>query len=142
MYKWVANYYLYTSRELKRLDSTTRSPIYSIFSETATGTTVIRAFGAEKRFVDENYKRVDTNHRAFFYLWVSNRWLAIRTDCLGAFVVFFCGLAILIGMGSIDAGLAGLALSYCLTFTDSVMWLVRMHAQMEMVGLVIIIAVR
>ncbi|KAJ3148342.1 hypothetical protein HDU86_007451 [Geranomyces michiganensis] len=136
IYRSVAKRYLRTSTELKRLDSITRSPIYSHFSETLVGAATIRAYGAEKRFMDESNARVDTNHRAFFYLWTSNRWLGIRVDFVGAMVSFSAAMAILasihLGNGVLDPGSAGLSLSYALTFTDALLWVVRMHAVMEM----------
>ena len=132
LYFVVARLYLRTSRELKRLDSVTRSPIYSHFSETLVGVPTIRAYQQEQRFIKENEKRVDDNHRAFFFLWVSNRWLSIRVDLVGNFVVLCSGIAILISLDKVDAGLAGLALTFGLNFTDCLLWLVRMHAEMEM----------
>ena len=68
--------------------------------------------------------RVDQNHRAFFSLWVANRWLAIRIDALGAFVVCSAATAIFamrsLGL-SVEAGAAGLCLTYALQFTDSLL---------------------
>lgn len=131
----LAKRYLRTSRELKRLDSTSRSPIYSHFAETLIGVSTIRAYGAEGRFVKENFDRIDFNHRAFFFLWVSNRWLSVRVDFIGAMVALFAGLAIILSTifnFGMNAGLAGMCLSYALMFTDSLLWLVRMHALVEM----------
>ncbi|KAI9004026.1 ABC transporter type 1, transmembrane domain-containing protein, partial [Gaertneriomyces semiglobifer] len=135
LYLNIARLYVRTSRELKRLESVTRSPIFSHFSETITGASTIRAYGAETKFMTENHSRVDTNHRAFFYLWVANRWLGVRVDFVGAMVSFAAAVAILAtvhwGHG-MDPGAAGLSLSYALTFTDALLWVVRMHALMEM----------
>jgi ATP-binding cassette subfamily C (CFTR/MRP) protein 10 len=86
LYYWVQKYYRQTSRELKRLDSISRSPIYAHFSESINGVSVIRAFSAERRFREvptrslllctslsstpslklrkENKQRLDTNQRA------------------------------------------------------------------------------
>ncbi|KAJ3089424.1 hypothetical protein HK102_006441, partial [Quaeritorhiza haematococci] len=130
VYVWVAQRYLNCSRELKRLDSVARSPIYAQFSETLTGVSTIRAYGVEKRFINQMEERVDHNHRAFFWLWVANRWLAFRIDVIAATVVFCAGMAVI--SGSIPAGLAGLSLTYALQFTDALLWTVRVHAQMEM----------
>ena len=51
LYIYMQRQYRATSRELRRLDSVTRSPIYSTFSETLTGIYTIRAFGATERFL-------------------------------------------------------------------------------------------
>jgi ABC-type multidrug transport system fused ATPase/permease subunit len=45
IYLLTQSYYRKTSRELKRLDGTTRSPIYSGFQEMLAGLETIRAFG-------------------------------------------------------------------------------------------------
>lgn len=61
-----ARYYLSTSRELKRLDSTTKSPIFASFQETLGGVATIRAYGQTERFVAENEARIDRNQEAYF----------------------------------------------------------------------------
>ena len=49
-------YYLKTSRELKRLESICRSPVFSHFSETMAGLDTIRTRGMEEEFVEEFYR--------------------------------------------------------------------------------------
>lgn len=72
-----------TSRELKRLDSISRSPIFAHFQETIGGATTIRAYGQARRFAHENRWRIDENLRVYF-LWVTlNRWLAVRLEFVG-----------------------------------------------------------
>ncbi|KAF8943963.1 hypothetical protein BGZ47_004806 [Haplosporangium gracile] len=127
----MANLYLRSSRELKRVESITKSPIFSHFGESLSGVATIRAYGAEKRFQHENLELLDEHNRPFFYLWVCNRWLSIRVDVLSALVSFFAGLLIIMNT-SIDPGLAGLSLSYSLTFTDHILWLCRLYSEMEM----------
>lgn len=48
-----ARYYLKTSRELKRLESIYRSPVFAHFSETMTGLDTIRTRGMEEEFIDQ-----------------------------------------------------------------------------------------
>lgn len=66
-------FYITTSRQLKRLESKTRSPIYSHFGETVTGASVIRAFGLQGEFILESQKRVDTNQVFTFASNTANR---------------------------------------------------------------------
>lgn len=132
LYYLVGYFYMAGSRELKRLDSTTKSPIYQHFSETLVGVTTIRAFGDESRFLQENLQKIDENNRPFFYLWVANRWLAFRIDIIGALVVFGAGIFILADIKNIDAGLAGISLTYAISFTEDALWLVRFYSEVEM----------
>ncbi|KAJ1547646.1 hypothetical protein HK096_001625, partial [Nowakowskiella sp. JEL0078] len=130
MYIIIASAYLNASRELKRLEAVSRSPVYSLFSETLQGVVTIRAYGQEARFENENFVKTDINHRSFFYLWAANRWLCLRTDVISATVVFVSGIGLI--SSGISPGWAGLCLSYTLEFTDFLLWLVRSHADMEM----------
>ena len=132
LYYLVGYFYMAGSRELKRLDSITKSPIYQHFSETLVGVTTIRAFGDESRFLQENLQKIDDNNRPFFYLWVANRWLAFRIDMIGALVVFGAGIFILADIKNIDAGLAGISLTYAISFTEDALWLVRYYSEVEM----------
>ncbi|OAD00859.1 hypothetical protein MUCCIDRAFT_153502 [Mucor lusitanicus CBS 277.49] len=132
MFRSVGAYYLKTSRDMKRLNSVSRSPIYVQFNETVLGVATIRAFGCQRRFTEENYKRIDANNRPFLWMWATNRWLHCRVDVLGA-CVSFCTGAVLVGSRDwVNPGLAGLSLSYALTFTHHVLWVVRMYAINEM----------
>ncbi|KAH6599718.1 hypothetical protein BASA61_002486 [Batrachochytrium salamandrivorans] len=135
VYLVIGKQYIRSSRELKRLDSTTRSPIFSHFGETISGASTIRAYAAQDRFVKETHRRIDENNLAFFNLWVSNRWLGIRVDFSGSLITLASALASVLAVlfdYGINPGLAGLSISYALLFTDSLLWVIRMHALMEM----------
>ncbi|KAJ1773796.1 Transporter of the ATP-binding cassette (ABC) [Coemansia sp. RSA 1813] len=124
--------YLTTSREVKRFESVTKSPIYTQFGETLNGVSTIRAYGQEARFQKTNYRKVDENIRSFIYMWGANRWLSIRVDLVGALVSFMAGLLALTATRRMDAGLAGLSLTYALNFTEHVLWVVRFYSVNEM----------
>lgn len=112
-------FYLSTSRELKRLDSTTRSPIYGHFQESLGGVSSIRAYKQENRFLTANEEKLDTNQRAYYASLSSNRWLAVRLEFIGALIVFGSGLFAVISIliyGHVSASAVGLAITYSLTY--------------------------
>ncbi|KAK6541507.1 hypothetical protein TWF694_007315 [Orbilia ellipsospora] len=131
IYYLIGSFYLRASRDLKRLESVQRSPLYQHFGETLAGITTIRAYGDERRFVRDNLEKIDKHNRPFFYLWVANRWLAWRCDVAGSLVSFFAGVFVILSVGKIDAGLAGLSLTYAISFNDNVLWVVRLYAMNE-----------
>ncbi|KAF9148077.1 hypothetical protein BG015_010226 [Linnemannia schmuckeri] len=121
----IAMFYNRTTRELKRHEATTNSPVYSHFAEPLNGVITIRAFGFEERFNTCYQELLDEHNRSYFYIWVCNRWLSIRVDVLSAFVSLFAGLFIVLQRHTIDAGAAGLSFTYSLAFTQHVLWFVR-----------------
>ncbi|KAF4627468.1 hypothetical protein G7Y89_g10688 [Cudoniella acicularis] len=131
LYFFVGKFYLRSSRDLKRLESVQRSPLFQQFGETLSGITTIRAYGDERRFIRDNMLRINTHSRPFIYLWAANRWLAFRIDAVGDLVAFFAGAFVVLSIGKIDAGSAGLSLSYAISFTENVLWLVRLYAMNE-----------
>jgi len=74
LYFLLQTFYVATSRQLKRIESVTRSPIYSHFSETISGTSSIRAFGVSEEFILEANRRIDANHASRYIGIVSSRW--------------------------------------------------------------------
>lgn len=66
-------FYVATSRQLKRLESVSRSPIYSHFSETVTGCSVIRAYDRHSAFITLSDLKVDDNQKSHYPGLVSNR---------------------------------------------------------------------
>ena len=57
--------------------------LYSHFGESITGSSSIRAAGAEERFCRDNWQRVDRVNRLFGLMNDCNRWLAIRLELCG-----------------------------------------------------------
>ncbi|KAI0439378.1 multidrug resistance-associated protein [Xylaria telfairii] len=131
LFVFVAMFYLRASRDLKRLESVNRSPLFQQFGETLSGVTTIRAYGDERRFIRDNLSRINKQSRPFIFLWAANRWLSFRTDVLGDLVAFFAGVFVITSLGKIDSGSAGLSLSYAIGFSENILWLIRLYAMNE-----------
>ncbi|KAI9807281.1 MAG: hypothetical protein M1833_000024 [Piccolia ochrophora] len=134
LYVYIQKYYLRTSRELKRLDSTSRSPIYAHFQESLGGMNTIRAYRQQHRFALENEQRVDGNLRAYFPSINANRWLAVRLEFLGSVIILAAAIFAIISVatgGGLSAGMVGLTMSYALQITQSLNWIVRQTVEVE-----------
>ncbi|XP_015175308.1 PREDICTED: multidrug resistance-associated protein 1 isoform X5 [Polistes dominula] len=131
VYYFIQRFYVATSRQLKRLESISRSPIYSHFSESVTGAQTIRAFGVQDRFIHESESKVDFNQVCYYPGIIANRWLAVRLEMVGNLIIFFSALFVVLGRDTISAGFVGLSVSYSLQITQTLNWLVRMTSDVE-----------
>ncbi|KAL6300043.1 metal resistance protein YCF1 [Sparassis latifolia] len=132
-YLRVMIYYLSTSRELKRLDAVSRSPIFAWFSESLSGLSTIRAFDQQRLFIANIERRVDRNQICYLPSISVNRWLAVRLEFVGATIIFIAASLSLVALvtSGVDAGLVGFVLSYALNTTGSLNWLVRSASEVE-----------
>ncbi|THH21147.1 hypothetical protein EW146_g360 [Bondarzewia mesenterica] len=130
LYYNAAKVYGQTSRDMRRLDSVTRSPLYSIYGETIAGVTILRAFGASSKFLRDMLRCVDTNTNPYYWMWGVNRWLSIRFNLLSSIIVGVTGV-ITVVTPRIDAALAGFALAFATTITNDILFLVRRFVSLE-----------
>ncbi|XP_058451157.1 multidrug resistance-associated protein 1 isoform X4 [Malaya genurostris] len=131
LYYAVQRFYVATSRQLKRLESVSRSPIYSHFGESIQGAQTIRAYNEQERFIEESESRVDFNQVCYFPSIIANRWLAVRLEMVGNLIILFAALFAVLGRETMSAGLVGLSVSYALQITQTLNWLVRMTSDVE-----------
>lgn len=131
LYYAVQRFYVATSRQLKRLESVSRSPIYSHFGESIQGAQTIRAYSVQDRFIGESEARVDFNQVCYFPSIIANRWLAVRLEMVGNLIILFAALFAVLGRETMNPGLVGLSVSYALQITQTLNWLVRMTSDVE-----------
>ena len=83
--------------------------------------TTIRAWGYEQKFTDMVRVRANDYTRPFYLIRATGRWLSFRDESYAYVVSLTTGLFIMWNMDSIDAGQAGFALTYALTFPETVL---------------------
>ncbi|GMF66748.1 unnamed protein product [Phytophthora fragariaefolia] len=125
IFVWTGEYFKKTSREVKRMEGITRTPVYNLFSETLSGLTTIRAFGMKEQFSARNRQVVDTNTNLFLTYWSANRWLSTRLDLLSVVVIFVVTLFLVSTRGSVGSMTMGLSLTYSLMLTSVMQWVMR-----------------
>uniref|UniRef100_A0A4W6D0G1 ATP-binding cassette, sub-family C (CFTR/MRP), member 9 n=1 Tax=Lates calcarifer TaxID=8187 RepID=A0A4W6D0G1_LATCA len=130
---FIQKYFRVASKDLQDLDDSTQLPLLCHFSETAEGLTTIRAFRHEARFRQRMLELTDTNNTAYLFLSAANRWLEVRTDYLGAVIVLTAAGASIWSLryDLPSVGLVGLGLTYALTVTNYLNWVVRNLADLE-----------
>lgn len=129
-------YYQSTSREVKRLDSITRSPVYAQFGEALNGLSSIRAYKAYDRMARINGKSMDNNIRFTLINFSSNRWLTIRLETLGGIMIWFTATFAVMQSGRTNdqvafASTIGLLLSYSLNITNLMSNVLRQASRAE-----------
>ncbi|KAL2332527.1 hypothetical protein Fmac_020108 [Flemingia macrophylla] len=118
IYSRLQFFYRSTSRELRRLDSVSRSPIYTSFTETLDGSSTIRAFKSEDFFFAKFAEHITLYQKTSYTEIVASLWLSLRLQLLAAFIISFMAVMAVVGShGSLPInfgtpGLVGLALSY------------------------------
>ncbi|ANM61736.1 multidrug resistance-associated protein 11 [Arabidopsis thaliana] len=118
IYSKLQVFYRSTSRELRRLDSVSRSPIYASFTETLDGSSTIRAFKSEEHFVGRFIEHLTLYQRTSYSEIIASLWLSLRLQLLGSMIVLFVAVMAVLGSGGNfpisfgTPGLVGLALSY------------------------------
>ncbi|XP_033647176.1 ATP-binding cassette sub-family C member 8-like [Asterias rubens] len=134
IYFLIMHYFLRTSRELQRLTNISKSPVYAHFSETLGGLSTIRAYKQQERFRTGLIQKIEKNNIMFMYLNTSNRWLGVRLELIGAFIVLLAGLSTMIAaaQGLLLPSLVGLAISYALSASGQLNWMLRATADLEM----------
>lgn len=106
-------YYIASARELARLVGIRRSPIIHHFSESISGVATIRGFGQESRFRDTNLELIDCYSRPLFHNFAAMEWLCLRLNVISNVVFVFTLLLIVsLPVGTFDASIAGLAVTY------------------------------
>ncbi|WKX94652.1 hypothetical protein Q1695_011711 [Nippostrongylus brasiliensis] len=134
IYYFFLRFYVPTSRQLKRLESTHRSPIFSHFGETIQGAASVRAFNKVEQFQSFSGRLVDEFIKCKYSNIVSNRWLAIRLEMIGNFVIFFAALFAVISkeLGWVTSpGIVGVSISYALNVTEVLNFAVRQISEIE-----------
>uniref|UniRef100_A0A8B9CT46 ABC-type glutathione-S-conjugate transporter n=1 Tax=Anser brachyrhynchus TaxID=132585 RepID=A0A8B9CT46_9AVES len=125
------HFYVVTSCQLRRMDAASRSPIYSHISETFHGSSVIRAYKDQERFILKSNFLVDENQRICFAGAVADRWLATNLEFLGNGIVLFAALFATVGRKHLSPGTAGFSISYALQITGVLNWMVRSWTEIE-----------
>ncbi|XP_018565514.1 probable multidrug resistance-associated protein lethal(2)03659 [Anoplophora glabripennis] len=123
--------FLATSRAVKRIEATTRSPIYTHLSASLQGLTTIRAFGAQNILKKEfdNYQNRNTSPCYMFI--ATNRTFGFWLDFHCVIYIALVTVSILFIEKEVFGGNVGLALTQSISLTGMFQWGVRQWSELE-----------
>ncbi|KAJ3353671.1 hypothetical protein GGF32_002902 [Allomyces javanicus] len=122
--------FLSASRELQRITSVTRSPVYQLFSESLEGLLSIRAFSVQDRFCDDIHAKIDLSNKALYTQVALNRWLGLVLQMISATIMF--GAALFAALAP-ERGttLIGVSVTFAQQLTWMLIQLVRIYCDIE-----------
>ncbi|KAF5338427.1 hypothetical protein D9758_012247 [Tetrapyrgos nigripes] len=125
--------YIKAQLSVKREMSNAKAPVLAHFGAAIAGLTSIRAFGAQKAFMEESLKRIDKFSRAARTFYNLNRWVSVRITALGA--MFSAGLAAyLVYFRDQTAANTGFSLNMAVGFSSLILWWIRNLNEFEVQG--------
>ncbi|OJJ47560.1 hypothetical protein ASPZODRAFT_1715312 [Penicilliopsis zonata CBS 506.65] len=127
----IGRQYIGGARTIKRLESTSKSPVISHFSATLRGLATIRAFDETPAFAERMYALIDAYAACTWHDALLKGWLMLRVGLVAAMLASTVAVCIVVTPG-VDASLAGFALSFALSFGWQVTLAVRIATAVEL----------
>jgi ABC-type multidrug transport system fused ATPase/permease subunit len=134
LYWKIQRIFVSTTRQLKRMESVSKSPIYAHFGESINGASTIRAYDHKGRFIDRNAELIDANSQANYYgSVIAYRWLAVRLEFLSHTLVLIASIIFCLvrESESTTAAKVGFALSNAVMMSQTLNWFVRQTSDVE-----------
>ncbi|KAL3196873.1 hypothetical protein MRX96_014967 [Rhipicephalus microplus] len=131
IYLIVQKLFVRTFRQLQRLESVSRSPVFNCIAETVPGVQTIRAYAVQRGFVALSDSLLERWISCAFYLMGAERWLTVRLNFLGTAVSLVTACLLVHGRDTLGPATIGLTLLYALKVTDALNYLVRSTADLE-----------
>ncbi|KAK8768780.1 hypothetical protein V5799_014755 [Amblyomma americanum] len=103
-----------TFRQLQRLESVSRSPVFNCIAETVPGVQTIRAYAVQRAFIALSDTLLERWISSAFHLMAAERWLTVRLNFLGTAVSLFTACLLVHGRDVFGPAAYGLTLLYAL----------------------------
>lgn len=123
--------YLRSSRHLRRIECSSRSPIYSLFSSSIDGLTTIRAFQVKDDFLHSLMDRIDIHSRAFNKMTRDIYSFGLKLDILSEFFAFITILILIIMHNKLNSLSITISLVCCLSIPNRLQWSIRQLVEVE-----------
>lgn len=128
----IGEMYTRTAVVVKRLTSSSQSPVFSQFADTLAGLSIIRArAGKSHEFGRELATKLRVWAAASETNYNANRWVAVRVDFVTSLVALSAGIIAVSQAGLVGAGLVGFSLTNANGLSQTILMLVRAMNDLE-----------
>ncbi|CAG9463350.1 unnamed protein product [Pedinophyceae sp. YPF-701] len=131
VFYFVRRRYLGASREVKRFEATTRSPVFAAFSAALKGLPVIRAYRAQPRFLRAFAAMLDLNASWWSCFIGTSRWIGFKLDLISGLVLLSCCCLTIALKSSVSSELVAVMVANVLQLSGLMQWAVRQTAELE-----------
>ncbi|XP_058822716.1 ATP-binding cassette sub-family C member 4-like [Topomyia yanbarensis] len=121
--------YLKTSKNIKRLEGITRSPVFSHLAASLAGLPTIRAFEAQEELIREFDAHQDIHTSSFYMFITSSTAFGFALDLLCLLFVFVVVFSFLVLDTGILGDRVGLAITQSMALTGMMQWGIRQSAE-------------
>jgi ABC-type multidrug transport system fused ATPase/permease subunit len=128
---WYARQYLAAARQLKRLESISRSPIYELLASSISGLWTIRSYQRVDSFVDRMHGLIDRHARVYWNLCLLNHWLNLRINISGALFTTAAAMTFTL-LQDLKASSAGFGISFIIQLSAALAMAVRMYVMFDL----------
>ncbi|XP_054270037.1 probable multidrug resistance-associated protein lethal(2)03659 [Macrosteles quadrilineatus] len=131
LFYFLRNFYLSTSRSVKRLEGVTRSPVFSHLNASLQGLTTIRAFHAQQILEKEFDNHQDLHSSAWYIFIASSRAFGFWLDGVCLIYIALVTFSFLFMGSETFGGNVGLAITQSIGLTGMFQWGMRQSAELE-----------
>eukprot|EP00210_Caulerpa_lentillifera_P007919 g7560.t1 len=123
--------YIIPSREIKRYESLTRSPVFAMLSSNMKGLATIRTFKREKDFHKSLLEALELHGSWLLGFFAAIRWFGFRMDAINVSVSFATIVTAIIAVENVSVEVLAVALTHMLTLSGALQWCVQQMAELE-----------
>jgi ABC-type multidrug transport system fused ATPase/permease subunit len=131
LYYAIASFYRRTSRQVKRIESTTRSAILARFSEQVVGVASIRVFGQQQYFIAAFSEALDYHNRFYYATVMIRRWLAVRLQAFASVLILAVSIFGVCLSRNVSPAVFSVALVYTIQTSSSFGHLINLYTSLE-----------
>ncbi|KAG2378904.1 hypothetical protein C9374_008052 [Naegleria lovaniensis] len=127
-------YYRTASRDIRRLESISKSPVLSHFSSCLNGINTIKALLIHEQIFEENFMKIDFTAKHSHYRYLINRWLGVRIQVVAQVVIFSTAAFSILARHVtpyVSPAFLALSITYSLQLTEHFTQMVRLFVDLE-----------